>query len=148
MSLKNQLLEDIKQAMRAGDKARLGTLRMASAAVKQREVDERMVADDAVVLAVVEKMIKQRRESAEQYRAGNRPDLAETEEAEIALLEPYLPEPLSTAEINDLIDQAIAATEADGMQAMGQVMGRLKPQLQGRADMREVSALVRARLAG
>ncbi|MFW5815216.1 MAG: GatB/YqeY domain-containing protein [Wenzhouxiangella sp.] len=148
MSLKSQLLEDIKKAMRAGDKARLGTLRMASAAVKQREVDERIDADDAVVLAVIEKMIKQRRESAAQYRAGNRPDLAEAEEAEIALLEPYLPEPLSTAEINKLIDQAIAATDADGMQAMGQVMGRLKPQLQGRADMREVSALVRARLAG
>ncbi|NDY95555.1 GatB/YqeY domain-containing protein [Wenzhouxiangella limi] len=148
MSLKNQLLDDIKQAMRAGDKSRLSTLRMASAAVKQREVDERIDADDAVVLAVIEKMIKQRRESAEQYRAGNRPDLAETEEAEIALLAPYLPEPLSPSEIHELIDQAIAATNADGMQAMGQVMGRLKPQLQGRADMREVSGLVRARLAG
>ncbi|MEE4639082.1 MAG: GatB/YqeY domain-containing protein [Wenzhouxiangella sp.] len=148
MSLKNQLLEDIKQAMRAGDKARLVTLRMASAAVKQREVDERIEADDTVVLAVIEKMIKQRRESAEQYRSGNRPDLAETEEAEIALLEPFLPEPLSTVEINKLIDQAIAETGADGMQAMGQIMGRLKPQLQGRADMRDVSAMVRARLAG
>jgi uncharacterized protein YqeY len=148
MSLKNQLLEDIKQAMRAGDKARLVTLRMASAAVKQREVDERIEADDVVVLSVIEKMIKQRRESAEQYRSGNRPDLAETEEAEIALLEPYLPEPLSTAEINKLIDQAITATDAQGMQAMGQIMGRLKPQLQGRADMREVSSMVRARLAG
>ncbi|MFP4208338.1 MAG: GatB/YqeY domain-containing protein [Wenzhouxiangella sp.] len=148
MTLKSRLLDDIKQAMRAGDKARLGTLRMASAAVKQREVDERIEADDAIVLAVIEKMIKQRRESAEQYRAGNRPDLAATEEAEIALLEPYLPEPLSSAQISHLIDQAIAATGASGMQAMGQVMAQLKPELQGRADMREVSGLVRARLAG
>jgi len=91
MALKNRLLDDIKQAMRAGDKARLGTLRMASAAIKQREVDERIEADDALVLAVIEKMIKQRRESAEQYRAGDRADLAETEEAEIAILQPYLP---------------------------------------------------------
>ena len=147
MALKNQLLDDIKQAMRAGDKARLGTLRMASAAVKQREVDERVEADDALVLAVIEKMIKQRRESAEQYRAGSRPDLAETEEAEIAFLQPYLPEPLSSAEINALIERAVAETEVSGMQAMGQVMAQLKPQLQGRADMREVSGLVRARLA-
>lgn len=148
MSLKSRLLEDIKQSMRAGDKARLGTLRMASAAVKQREVDDRIEADDALVLTVIEKMIKQRRESAEQYRAGNRPDLAANEETEIAFLKPYLPEPLSAEEINALIDQAIATTEATGMQAMGQVMAQLKPQLQGRADMREVSGLVRARLAG
>ncbi len=148
MSLKSRLLEDIKQSMRASDKARLGTLRMASAAVKQREVDERIEADDALVLSVIEKMIKQRRESAEQYRAGNRPDLAETEESEIAFLEPYLPEPLSGEEITALIEQSIADTEATGMQAMGQVMAKLKPQLQGRADMREVSGLVRARLAG
>ena len=148
MSLKNQLLDDIKQAMRSGEKSRLTTLRMASAAVKQREVDERIEADDSVVLGVIEKMIKQRRESAEQYRAGNRPELAETEEAEIEILEPYLPEALSEAEINDQIDEAIAATGADGMQAMGAVMARLKPQLQGRADMKTVSGLVRARLAG
>jgi uncharacterized protein YqeY len=147
MSLKSRLLDDIKQAMRAGDKARLGTLRMASASVKQREVDDKIEADDALVLTVIEKMIKQRRESAEQYRAGNRADLAETEEAEIVILQPYLPEPLSSAEINALIEEAIAASDGSGMQVMGQVMAQLKPQLQGRADMREVSGLVRARLA-
>ncbi len=148
MALKTRLLDDIKQAMRAGDKARLGTLRMASAAIKQREVDDRVEADDALVLAVIEKMIKQRRDSAEQYRAGQRADLAEVEEAEIEILQPYLPEPLSEAEIASLIDQAIAETDASGMQAMGAVMGLLKPKLQGRADMGAVSGLVRARLAG
>ena len=148
MSLKDQLLEDIKQAMRAGDKARLVTLRMASAAIKQREVDERIEADDSVVLATLEKMIKQRRESAEQYRAGQRPDLAATEEAEIALLQPYLPEPLSEEALCRLIDQAIAESGASGMADMGKVMGRIKTQAQGRADMGRVSSLVRARLAG
>ncbi len=148
MSLKDQLLDDIKQAMRAGDKARLTTLRMASAAVKQREVDERIAADDGVVLATLEKMIKQRRESAEQYRAGNRPELAEGEEAEIAILQHYLPEPLSEAALVALIDQAIADTGASGMADMGKVMGRIKAQAQGRADMGQVSSLVRARLAG
>ena len=148
MSLKDQLLDDIKQAMRAGDKARLGTLRMASAAVKQREVDERIVADDALVLATIEKMIKQRRESAEQYRAGNRPELAATEEAEIAILQPYLPEPLATEALSELIDQAISACGASGMADMGKVMAALKPQIQGRADMGQVSSLVRTRLAG
>lgn len=148
MSLKDQLLDDIKQAMRAGDKARLTTLRMASAAVKQREVDERIEADDGVVLATLEKMIKQRRESAEQYRAGNRAELAAVEEAEIAILQHYLPEPLSEAALVELIDQAIADTGASGMADMGKVMGRIKAQAQGRADMGQVSSLVRARLAG
>lgn len=148
MSLKDQLLEDIKQAMRAGDKARLVTLRMASAAIKQREVDERIEADDSVVLATLEKMIKQRRESAEQYRAGQRPDLAATEEAEIVLLQPYLPEPLSEEALCRLIDQAIAESGASGMADMGKLMGRIKIQAQGRADMGRVSSLVRARLAG
>ena len=148
MSLKDQLLDDIKRAMRAGDKARLTTLRMASAAVKQREVDERIEADDGVVLATLEKMIKQRRESAEQYRAGNRPELAAGEEAEIAILQHYLPEPLSEAALVELIDQAIADTGASGMADMGKVMGRIKAKAQGRADMGQVSSLVRARLAG
>lgn len=148
MSLKNQLLEDIKQAMRAGDKSRLATLRMASAAVKQREVDERIEADDALVLAVIEKMIKQRRESAEQYRAGNRPELAAAEEAEIALLQPYLPEPLSAEELARLIDETIVASGAAGMADMGKLMAALKPRIQGRADMGQVSSLVRIRLAG
>lgn len=148
MSLKDRLLEDIKQTMRAGDKARLGTLRMASAAVKQREVDERIEADDSVVLATLEKMIKQRRESAEQYRAGNRPDLAEVEEAEIEILQPYLPEPLSEDALAELIDQVIAGTGASSMADMGKVMGQVKARAQGRADMGQVSSLVRARLAG
>jgi uncharacterized protein YqeY len=148
MSLKNQLLEDIKQAMRAGDKSRLGTLRMVSAAIKQREVDERIEADDQLVLATLEKMIKQRRESAEQYRVGQRPDLAAVEEAEIAILQPYLPEPMSEDELARLVDQAISSSGATGMADMGQVMAAIKPAAQGRADMGQVSRLVRARLAG
>lgn len=148
MSLKAQITEDVKQAMRAGEKARLKVLRMVTAAIKQREVDERTELADADVLAVVEKMIKQRRESAEQYREGNRPELAEAEEAEIAVLEPYLPEQLSDDELETLISEAIAEAGASDMKAMGQVMGLLKPRVQGRADMAEVSRLVRTRLAG
>ncbi|MGY6552898.1 MAG: GatB/YqeY domain-containing protein [Wenzhouxiangella sp.] len=148
MSLKDQLLDDIKQAMRAGDKARLVTLRMASAAVKQREVDERLEADDTLVLATIEKMIKQRRESAAQYRAGDRPELAAAEEAEIAFLQPYLPEPLSDAALNELLEAAILSSGASSMADMGKVMAVLKPQIQGRADMGQVSKLVRTRLAG
>ena len=148
MSLKDQILDDVKQAMRASDKTRLKTLRMATAAIKQREVDERIELDDTAVLAIVEKMIKQRRESAEQYRAGQRPELAEAEEAEIAILQTYLPEPLSDAEIDEIIDQAIAEVGVTDMSGMGQVMGRIKAGLQGRADMRAVSGRVRDRLAG
>lgn len=148
MSLKDQILDDVKQAMRASDKTRLKTLRMATAAIKQREVDERIELDDTAVLAIVEKMIKQRRESAEQYRAGQRPELAEAEEAEIAILQTYLPEPLSDAEIDEIIDQAIAELGVTDMSGMGQVMGRIKAGLQGRADMRAVSGRVRDRLAG
>ncbi|AKS40671.1 GatB/YqeY domain-containing protein [Wenzhouxiangella marina] len=146
MSLKVTIQDDVKQAMRAGDKGRLKTLRMATAAIKQREVDERIELDDAQVLAILEKMIKQRRESSEQYRAGQRPELAEVEEAEIAILQTYLPEPLGEAELDALIDKAIANAGVTGMAAMGAVMGTLKDQVQGRADMREVSARVRARL--
>ncbi len=148
MSLKAQINDDVKQAMRSGEKERLKTLRMITAAIKQREVDGRTELDDAQVLAVVEKMIKQRRESAEQYREGNRPELAEVEEAEIALLEPYLPEQLSDEELEAAIEEAISETGASDMSGMGQVMGLLKPRLQGRADMAKVSTLVRSRLAG
>ncbi|MGY6587070.1 MAG: GatB/YqeY domain-containing protein [Wenzhouxiangella sp.] len=148
MSIKQQLSDDIKQAMRGGDKPRLKTLRMVSAAIKQREVDERIELDDSAVLAVLEKMIKQRRESAEQYHQGQRPELAEIEEAEIAVLAVYLPEPLGSDELDALIDEAIAQQDASGMAAMGAVMASLKEQVQGRADMREVSARVRTRLAG
>jgi len=148
MSLKTQITDDVKQAMRSGEKERLKTLRMVTAAIKQREIDERTELDDSQVLAVVEKMIKQRRESAEQYREGNRPELAEAEEAEIAILEPYLPEQLSEAELVEMVDKTIAEAGATEMSGMGQVMGLLKPRIQGRADMGEVSRLVRSRLAG
>lgn len=147
MPLKDRISDDVKQAMRAGDKPRLTTLRMITAAIKQREVDERVEVDEAGVLAIVEKMIKQRRESAEQYRAGNRPELAEAEDSEIEILQSYLPEPLSEAELDQVIDQAIAEVGASDVSAMGQVMGLVKARVQGRAEMREVSGRVRARLA-
>lgn len=146
MALKQQILDDIKTAMRAGDKDRLGVLRMLSAAIKQREVDERIELDDAQTLAVVEKMIKQRKESAEQYTTGGRAELAEKELAEIEILKHYLPEQLSDAEIDALIEETIAATGASGIKDMGKVMGELKPRVQGRADMGEVSKKIKARL--
>ena len=146
MALKQQILEDIKSAMRAGEKDRLGVLRMLAAAIKQREVDERIEHDDAQTLAAVEKMIKQRKESAAQYRAGAREELAVKEEAEIAILMAYLPEQLSDAELDRLIHDAIAETGATEMKDMGKVMGVLKPKLQGKADMGEVSAKIKARL--
>lgn len=146
MPLKTRILDDIKQAMRAGDKARLRTLRMATAAVKQREVDERVEVDDAGVLAILEKMIKQRRESAEQYRAGQRPELAEAEEAEITILSAYLPEPLSDSEVDQLIAAAIADIGAADLGGMGAVMNQIRERAQGRVDLRDVAARVRARL--
>ncbi len=146
MPLKTTILDDIKQAMRAGDKARLKTLRLVTSAIKQREVDERIELDDDQVLAILEKMIKQRRESAEAFRQGAREELADAEEAEIDVLQAYLPEPLSDAELEAMIDAALASTDAEGMAAMGPVMATLKAQAQGRADMREVSQRVRARL--
>jgi uncharacterized protein len=138
----------MKQAMRSGDKARLGVIRMALAAIQQREVDERIELDDAAVLGVIEKMIKQRRESVEQFRAGAREDLATKEAAEIELLSTYLPEPLGEDELAALIDDAIAATGAASMKDMGRVIAQLRAQAQGRADMAVVSARVKARLAG
>ena len=148
MSVKTRLQDDMKQAMRSGDKARLGTVRMALAAIQQREVDERIELDDAAVLGVIEKMIKQRRESVEQYRAGRRDDLADKEAAEIELLSGYLPEPLGAAELAAMIDAAIAATGATSMKDMGRVMAELRAQAQGRADMAVLSATVKAKLAG
>ncbi len=148
MSLKQLLADDIKTAMRSGEKSRVKTLRMVTAAIKQREIDERTDLDDGQILAVLEKMIKQRRDSEDQYRQGGREDLATVEAAEIEILSRYMPEPLSEAELDNLIDEAIATTGAESMQQMGQVMGHLKPQVQGRADMKEVSARVRTRLAG
>ena len=146
MSIKQRLSEDIKSAMRGGEKTRLKVLRMASAAIKQKEVDERVDLDDAGVLAVFEKMVKQRRDSIEQYNQGGRPELAEVEQQEIDILQDYLPEALSEEELNALIDQAIGEVDATGMAAMGQVMAKLKPEIQGRADMRVVSNQVKTRL--
>jgi len=145
-ALKDQLNAAVKDAMRAKDKARLGTLRMATAAIKQVEVDERIELDDARVLALLDKQIKQRKDAARQYRDANRADLAEVEEAEIAVLQEFLPSPLTEAEIDALIDDAIAQTGAAGMQDMGKVMGELKPRLQGRADIGAVSGKVKQRL--
>ena len=146
MSLKTKIQEDVKDAMRARDKARIGTLRMVSAAIKQVEVDTRSEMDDDAVALVLDKMAKQRRESLEQYESAGRDDLAEQERYELGVLADYLPEPLEAAELERLIDEAIASTEAAGMQDMGKVMGVLKPQVQGRADMKALSGAVRARL--
>jgi uncharacterized protein len=148
MSVKSRLQDDMKQALRAGEKARLSVIRMALAAIQQREVDERIELDDAAVLGVIEKMIKQRRESTEQYRAGGRADLADKESAEIELLSTYLPEPLGEAELAVMIDAAIAAAGATSMKDMGRVMTELRAVAQGRADMAVLSAQVKARLAG
>ena len=146
MSLTNTLKEAQKDAMRAKDKLRLGTIRMALAAVKQREIDERIELTDSDVLAVLTKMVKQRKDAAEQFDAANRADLADNERAEIEVLETFLPQKLSEAEIDALIADAIAQTGASGMQDMGKVMGMLKPKVQGRADMGAVSGKIKASL--
>lgn len=146
MSLKARIQEDVKSAMRAGDKSRLSTLRMLSAAIKQQEVDRREDVSDMDILALVDKMIKQRREAAEQYRKGARQELAAKEESEIEVLRDYLPAPLSSAELDELIAQTVNATGAQSVKDLGKVMSALKPQVQGRADMAEVSARVKARL--
>lgn len=145
-TLRERLQDNMKAAMKAGEKERLGTIRLINAAIKQREVDERIVLDDAQVLAVLDKMAKQRRESISQYRAANREDLAAVEEAELRIIQTYLPEALSDAEIAALIDAAVAETGASAIADMGKVMATLKPKIQGRADMAAVSAHVRARL--
>jgi uncharacterized protein YqeY len=146
MSLKARITEDVKNAMRAQDKARLGVLRLVTAAIKQREVDERIELDDTAVLAVLDKMSKQRRESIEQFSAAGRRDLVDQEEFELGILQEFLPEPLDEAALSALIDQAIADTGAAGLQDMGAVMNQLRPAVQGRADMKAVSGAVRARL--
>lgn len=147
MALLEQLQEAQKDAMRAKDKLRLNTIRMALAEVKQRQIDLQMVPDDANVLAVLTKMSKQRKESASQYTAGGRTDLAETELAEIAIIEQFLPQALSQAELADLLTQAVAATGASSMQDMAKVMAWLKPQVQGRTDMGALSGLVKSKLS-
>ncbi len=144
--LKYQINEDVKTAMRGKEKERLAALRFITAAIKQREVDERLELDDAQVLAVLGKMVKQHRDSIEQYEKAERKDLIEKERFELDVVSSYLPQPLSDDEVNALIDAAIAATGAVSMKDMGKVMGQLKPELQGRADMGKVSGLVKARL--
>ena len=146
MSLKARIQDDMKAAMKAGDKARLGVIRLILAAIKQREVDERIELDDQQVLAVLDKMVKQRRDSIQQYRDAGREELAAAEEAEVAVIQEYLPEALSEAEIAAIVEQAIADTGASSMKEMGKVMGKVKPQVQGRADMGQVSALVKQKL--
>ncbi len=148
MSTKLQLTEDMKTAMRGGDKHRLGVIRLMLAAVKQREVDERVELDDAQVLAVLEKMLKQRKDSISQYVAAGREDLAEVERAEITVIEAYLPSKLSEAELDALIEAAIAETGASSARDMGKVVGVVKTRAAGRADMGVASARIKARLAG
>ncbi len=145
--LLDRIKAEQKSAMKARDKERLGTIRLIQAEFKRIEVDERIELDDARALAVLDKMLKQRRDSAQQYLDAGRQELADKENAEISVLQEFLPAQLSEDEINTLIDEAIAASGASGMQAMGAVMGQLKPKLQGRADMGAVSGLVKARLA-
>ncbi|MCG8426071.1 MAG: GatB/YqeY domain-containing protein [Chromatiales bacterium] len=145
--LKQQIQDDMKAAMKAGDKARLATIRLVMAAIKQREVDERIELDDQQVLSVLDKMVKQRRDSIAQYEQAGREDLAAQESAEIEVLQAYLPEALSDDEIAALIAEAVTSTGASGMADMGKVMGQLKPKLQGRADMGAVSALVKQQLS-
>ena len=148
MTLKERITEDMKSAMRASDKERLSTIRMVQAAIKQREVDERIALDDAQVLAVLEKMVKQRRESIAAFEQGGRADLADKEKAEIQILAAYLPEQLSEAEVDALIRAAIAETGAASMKDMGKVMGAVKAKAAGRADMGAVSARIKAALGG
>jgi uncharacterized protein YqeY len=145
-SLKERLQADMKSAMKAGEKDRLGVIRLILAAIKQREVDERIQLDDEQVIAVLDKMVKQRRESIAQYQSGGRDDLAAVESAEIEVIQQYLPQALSEVEIDALIRDAMAETGAAGMAGMGKVMAVLKPKMQGRADMGLVSARVKSLL--
>ena len=147
-TLKERITEDMKAAMRSGEKERLGVIRMITSAIKQREVDERISLDDAQVLSVLEKMVKQRKESVGSFQAGNRPDLVEKETAEITLLQGYLPSQLSETEIDALIAEAIASTGAASIKDMGKVMGIIKGKAQGRADMAAVGAKIKAKLGG
>ena len=146
MSLKHQITEDMKTAMRAKETARLGAIRLLLAAMKQREVDERIELNDADVVSIIEKMLKQRRDSISQYKAANRQDLVDVEEFEVTVLQTYMPQQLSEAEIAAAIAEAIASTGAAGPQDMGKVMGVVKPKLAGRADMGKVSGLIKAQL--
>lgn len=147
MSLKQRITEDMKAAMRAGDTKQRDTIRLLQAAIKQREVDERIELDDAAVIAVIEKMLKQRRDSIAQYEAAQRIDLANIEKDEISVLSTYMPQAFNDSEIDALIAEAISATGAKGMQDMGKVMAMLKPKLAGRADMAKVSTLIKGKIS-
>ncbi|CAM3505309.1 Yqey-like protein [Vibrio aerogenes CECT 7868] len=147
MALIDQLKEEQKLAMKAKDKPRLGTIRLALSAIKQREVDEHITLGDEDIVAVLTKMVKQRRDSAAQYESAGRQDLADAENYEITVLEEFMPQPLTDDEVAQLVSHAIAESGASGMQDMGQVMAILKPQIQGRADMGKVSGLVKGQLA-
>jgi uncharacterized protein len=146
VALKDRITEDMKSAMKAADKERLGTIRLALAAIKQREVDERITLDDTQVLAVLDKMIKQRREAITQFQSGGRADLVAKETAEIGVLQGYLPSQMSEAELDELIAQSIAATGATSIKDMGKVMALVKPKAQGRADLGAVSARIKQKL--
>ena len=148
MSLKARITEDMKAAMKAKEAAKLSAIRLLNAAIKQKEVDERVELDDAAVAAVIEKLVKQRKDSVTQYEAANRQDLADIEKAEIEILSAYLPEKMSSEEVAAAVAAAVAQTGAKGPADMGKLMGVLKPQLAGKADMAEVSKLVKAALAG
>lgn len=148
MSLKEQLTDDMKAAMRAREKERLGVIRLALSAIKQQEVDNRIELDDAAVLAVLDKMVKQRRESIRQYTDGGRTDLADQEQSEIVILQDYLPQALTEDEVQTLVAEAVAATGAESVKDMGKVMAWIKPKAQGRADMGKISGLIKAQLAG
>ncbi|SEP10959.1 GatB/YqeY domain-containing protein [Aquisalimonas asiatica] len=147
-ALKDRIQTAVKEAMRSGDRSRLGVLRLITAAMKQHEVDQRTDLTDDDVIALLSKMVKQRHESIEQYRAASRDDLAEKEEYELTVLQEFLPQPLTDDEVGELIDQAIAESGAESIRDMGKVMGLLKPRLQGRADMGKASAQLKARLNG
>ena len=146
--LKERIKEDLKTAMRSRDQARIDSLRLLNAAIQRREVDERRELEDAEVLGVIDKLIKQARESIEQYEKGARPDLAAKERADVAVWQAYLPQALSDADIERMIEEAVAGTGAASVKDMGKVMGALKPKLQGRADIGQVSGRVKARLTG
>ena len=146
MSLKEQLIEDMKAAMKGGAKERLGVIRLINAAIKQREVDERIMLDDAQVLAAIEKMLKQRRDSITQFRAAGREDLATKEEFEVGVIQTYQPAQLSAAEIEVIVSQAVADAGATSAKDMGKVVALVKPQLAGRADMGQISMLIKHKL--
>lgn len=144
--LKQRITDDMKAAMRAKDKARLGTIRLILAAIKQREVDDRVTLDEPAILAILDKMVKQRRDSIAQFKKAERQDLVDQEQGELGVIAEYMPQPLTEAEVSALIDEAIAASGAASLKDMGKVMGALKPKIQGRADMGQASAQVKRRL--